>query len=586
MTIELSPTDRTNAIAQIKRRITPRDLRAVLDEMQGGRVRRRRKGVEWIVAETEGSGRRLQSRLPDDELAELLVDLGGVDLLSSRELRYRLARGTSADELDSLHEYPSGTRGRGGRESNVKAVANRNWHPGREWPIHFTRTLGFSPVFAGVRGLPSPPPNEDVEPFLPLPPLEDFQTDLKNQVMQVLQGRPSENRGILTLPTGAGKTRTAVEGILEWKRTSPDPSGVLWIAQSDELCEQAIQAFREVWIDFGHRDSSVRNTLTLSRFWGVTNKIPDGEGIVVASIQKLHSIYRNRGRTELSSDVAEMVANLRLVIVDEAHRMLAPSYTEVLRFLGVEVTRTGSSAIPLIGLTATPFRAQEEETRLLARRFHGRLLRPECLGADPIETLRQRGVLSKPTHQILDYTGREFSIDESSEYQEYFERFGDFHPKLLREIGEERDRNRSILDKLSSMPVNFPILFFGCSVDHAQAVAVLLRRRNRSAAMVTSDTRASTRRFLIEEFRSGRISVLCNYGVLTTGFDAPKVRAIVVARPTTSSVLYEQMIGRGLRGQRFGGTAECLIVDVVDNIRFSGQLAFSRYQEYWTKPRE
>jgi len=99
---------------------------------------------------------------------------------------------------------------------------------------------------------------------------------------------------------------------------------------------------------------------------------------------------------------------------------------------------------------------------------------------------------------------------------------------------------------------------------------------------VTSDTRASTRRFLIEEFRAGRVSVLCNYGVLTTGFDAPRVRAVVVARPTTSPVLYEQMIGRGLRGPRFGGTDECLVIDVLDNIRFGGHVAYMRYDEYWT----
>jgi superfamily II DNA or RNA helicase len=100
--------------------------------------------------------------------------------------------------------------------------------------------------------------------------------------------------------------------------------------------------------------------------------------------------------------------------------------------------------------------------------------------------------------------------------------------------------------------------------------------------MVSGETRPATRRFLIEEFREGRISVLCNYGVLTTGFDAPRVRALVIARPTASPVLYEQMIGRGMRGPRFGGTEECLVYDLADNIRFGGQMAFSRYSDYWT----
>jgi len=576
----MTPADRQAAIRLLNSRMTGRDLRAVLDSMQGGRKRRSKKGVEWIVAETEGSGRRLQSRLADGELAEFLVDLCGVELLASRELRLRLARGSSPDELERLHEYQFGGRGRGGRESQSKAIADRNWHAGKSWALHFVRTLIIPQAFAGIRGAPSPPANEDVEPFRPLPDMEDFQVDLKGQILTVLRGKPGHNRGILTLPTGAGKTRTAVEGILEWKRTAPEPSGVLWIAQSDELCEQAVQAFREVWIDLGHRDASIRDALTLSRYWGGARPVPDGEGVTVASIQKLQAACREGG--ERAQRLQELVTNLRVIVVDESHRMLAPSYTEVLRFLGVEVSRGESSETPLIGLTATPFRAVEDETRQLAKRFHGRLLRPDCLKTDPIGILREREVLSLPTHQILDYDGREFSIDERAEYREYFDQFNEFHPHLLREIGEERDRNVAVLQKLMSLPADWPVLFFGCSVEHAQATAVLLRRQGRLAATVTSDTRTSTRRFLVEEFRAGRVSVLCNYGVLTTGFDAPKVRAIVVARPTTSPVLYEQMIGRGLRGPRFGGTKECLVIDVVDNIRFGGQMAFTRYEEYWT----
>jgi superfamily II DNA or RNA helicase len=57
---------------------------------------------------------------------------------------------------------------------------------------------------------------------------------------------------------------------------------------------------------------------------------------------------------------------------------------------------------------------------------------------------------------------------------------------------------------------------------------------------------------------------LCNFGVLTTGFDAPKTSAVIIARPTTSIVLYSQMIGRALRGVRVGGTAKAIVSTVVD----------------------
>lgn len=74
------------------------------------------------------------------------------------------------------------------------------------------------------------------------------------------------------------------------------------------------------------------------------------------------------------------------------------------------------------------------------------------------------------------------------------------------------------------------------------------------------------------------MKVLCNYGVLTTGFDAPKTDVIVISRPMFSPVRYMQMVGRGLRGDKNGGTATCRIVTVFDNIiDYSERLAYKTY---------
>lgn len=73
-----------------------------------------------------------------------------------------------------------------------------------------------------------------------------------------------------------------------------------------------------------------------------------------------------------------------------------------------------------------------------------------------------------------------------------------------------------------------------------------------------------------------------NYGVLTTGFDAPKVENIVLARPIRSEILYEQIIGRGIRGPEFGGTDFCTIIDYFDNILVQGvPQSFERFKKYW-----
>jgi superfamily II DNA or RNA helicase len=88
---------------------------------------------------------------------------------------------------------------------------------------------------------------------------------------------------------------------------------------------------------------------------------------------------------------------------------------------------------------------------------------------------------------------------------------------------------------------------------------------------------------MIHDFKERKLEFLCNYGVLTTGFDAPKTECIALCRPTTSEVLYEQIIGRGLRGPQFGGTPECTIIDFADNIRRLGPpLAYARFADFWS----
>ena len=86
--------------------------------------------------------------------------------------------------------------------------------------------------------------------------------------------------------------------------------------------------------------------------------------------------------------------------------------------------------------------------------------------------------------------------------------------------------------------------------------------------------------------RGGEIQALVNYAVFREGFDAPRTRAIIVARPVYSPNLYFQMIGRGLRGPKNGGNDRCLILNVYDNIEnFGRRLAFSDLDWLWAPDR-
>jgi len=89
---------------------------------------------------------------------------------------------------------------------------------------------------------------------------------------------------------------------------------------------------------------------------------------------------------------------------------------------------------------------------------------------------------------------------------------------------------------------------------------------------------------VIDRFKRAEIRVLCNCEVLTTGFDAPKVSHVVMARPTVSGVLYEQMVGRGLRGRAFGGTDTCVILDCQDDFGPAPtrpELGYRRFRRIW-----
>lgn len=95
--------------------------------------------------------------------------------------------------------------------------------------------------------------------------------------------------------------------------------------------------------------------------------------------------------------------------------------------------------------------------------------------------------------------------------------------------------------------------------------------------------RKGSRRRIVDGFRTGEYDVLFNYGVLSTGFDAPRIKTIIITRPTASIVLYSQMIGRGLRGPKMGGSEICNLIDIKDNYTNFGGVedVYTFFEEYW-----
>jgi len=405
-----------------------------------------------------------------------------------------------------------------------------------------------------------------------LPALHDYQESVKENFQDLLKG-PTGARGLLCLPTGAGKTRVAVQSMVELIRDGKLDGPILWVAQTDELCEQAVQTWSEIWRAKGSSDR-----LAISRLWS-TNEVPETPDlcqVVVATIDKLDKLDGLEPGDR--NDPYGWLAKATCVVIDEAHRAGAntKSYNRLLKWLGLDHNKKARN---LIGLTATPYRGtSEEETRRLIRRFANKRIDEGVFDEDAYSELQRSGHLAKVQHKILK--GRDLQL--RPEELVYLKKFRRLHPAAAKRIGDDKVRNKAIIKSIVSLDENWPVLVFATSVSHAQALAAMLIMKGVSAAAIHSGTSAGERRHQIQQFKSGGIRVLTNYAVLTEGFDAPKIRALYITRPTYSPNLYQQMIGRGLRGPLNGGEEECLIFDVEDNIAmYEEQMAFHEFEPLW-----
>lgn len=444
----------------------------------------------------------------------------------------------------------------------------RAWNGGRRAQA-FCEELGLPLEYAGFQ-MGRRDPMLEVDGPIELRPLHDFQRTIADTIRQFLV-RAEPDRGLLSLPTGAGKTRVVVEAIIDALKKIHEPQVILWIAQTDELCEQAVQAWSQAWRAIG---PAMR--IRVSRLWGATNNLvrPTAEEhVVVTTYQSLKS--------RMTWPEYQWLKMARCVVIDEAHGSTAPAYTEILHGFGLTARE---SARHLIGLTATPFRGggyDEEETRWLANRYgknrfdHGAM--PD---EDPYRYLQGQGILAMVDQEVLE--GQEITL--SAEEQGHLAQYNVLPPTAEQRLGDDDRRNRTLISAISKFDPRWPVLFFATSVDHAHLISALLSLSGITSKAVSGSTDPGARRHYIEEFKAGRIRVLTNYGVLATGFDAPAVRALVIARPVYGRGLYQQMIGRGLRGPKNGGKERCLVVNVADNVsQFGSQLAFRDFEHLWQR---
>lgn len=400
--------------------------------------------------------------------------------------------------------------------------------------------------------------------------LHDFQERIRRKVISLIFN--NQKRFLVHMPTGSGKTRTAGEIIIDFLRISSSRSlqsekmKILWIAQSSELCHQAYETIKFLYDQKGTKDIAFGHFYDKNE---IDKSILNQPAIIFCTIQKLLNNYQKNIWNQIKNDNY-------LVIVDEAHRSVAKRWVKALNFF------VDNSSTYLLGLTATPGLGKkgDETNYSLSSFYEGNKISitDEHYSniLNPIEYLVKRDFLAKINRFDIDsYTELEDSVDELENNVFHFSK------KTLKELSINPLRNSSIINIIKeNYALGKKILVFTCGIEHNNILKSILTHENIKCDSV--DTNSKNRNHLINQFKEGDLNVLLNFGVLTTGFDAPKTDTCLIARPISSIVMYSQMVGRILRGPKNNGNKENTLYTIKDNLNMgSYDDMFNSFNEFY-----
>ena len=365
-------------------------------------------------------------------------------------------------------------------------------------------------------------------------------------------------RTLLVLPTGGGKTLTAAYWLL---RNAVDQNKkILWLAHRHLLLEQAAEAFARN----AYTDTMVNRTVFNYRIIsGMHDKpvhIQKTDRILIASKD---SMIRSLDKLKNWLNGEEIY-----LVIDEAHHAVAKSYKKIIQYVADH-----TKSMKLLGLTATPFRTSEDKQGALKQVFTD-----DIVYKTDLDTLIKKGILATPTF-IDCNTNIQFTEHLGVQALKSIENLDTLPENIANDIADNKERNRIIVEKyLHNYEKYGQTIVFALNKVHAIALNKLFNEKGKAYGirsefiisevqdMITGITisNADNER-KIEAYRNGEIQVLINVNILTEGTDLPKTHTVFLTRPTVSTTLMTQMVGRALRGLKAGGTKEAYIVSFVDD---------------------
>ncbi len=374
---------------------------------------------------------------------------------------------------------------------------------------------------------------------------------------------------LVVLPTGGGKTYTASTWLL--KNAIDQKKKILWIAHRQMLLDQAAESFQKFAYTetIPHVSSFSFRIVSGSTSHDRTSDIKSTDNLLIVSKD---SIGRNLNRLDPWLKGEKEI----YLIVDEAHHSTAKTYRRV-----IDYVKGKAPAVKLIGLTATPFRTAEDEQGLLAKIYSDGIKNGQVVHGDVgityqigLKELINRQILSKPIFESY-YTEEMYGDSLGLDAWESIQHLDTLPDDIAEQIAVSTARNKLIVDTYLAKQKEYgQTIVFAVNVVHAIQLSALFNKAGIKTDYVVSAIKDSVTGVTISRkendrklaaYRDGKLQILINVNILTEGVDLPQTKTVFLARPTVSSILMTQMIGRALRGVKAGGTASAYIVSFIDN---------------------
>ena len=361
--------------------------------------------------------------------------------------------------------------------------------------------------------------------------LRDYQLDC---VEQLITNQRNEQNSLLILPTGAGKTRTALSTVIDIMQSTNNYTSVLWLAHTKPLCNQASVSMEKLWrtsnaddCEIHHRDLRIMENYE-SNVLPIETDLTMPQ-LIVSTYQSIEKIL------DLEFDI---------IIADECHQRIdvqqnLRNHFQESNFVGMTATPSLGGRMNALGILYPSI----VFPRSISRRYNETesvLIEQEILSKAIIE---EKSILA------LANSGA-FTTHESWQNQ----------PETIR-IAYNLTK-----EMLNTNEVN-QILVFVNGVDRACILSSLLFASGIPAYAVHADTRK--RESIFDEFRMGNVKVIVSVDILREGVDLPNVDGILIMRQglKKDDPMVTQMIGRGLRGRAtVGGTQQCKVILVKQDL--------------------